>query len=107
MSRKETVTVEAKSDLSGQAATQERVFTIGGATYTLDLTDKEAATFDKNIGRYVAKAGSVSVQPAVLREWAETNGFEVGARGRISSEVLSAYQSAMGASDEADEADSE
>lgn len=94
MSRTITETVEAKSDLSGQAATQVRSFVIDGVAVELDLTDKEAGTFDKAIGRYVTKAHSVVPAPQTLRDWAREAGYEVGERGRLSADLREAFLAA-------------
>jgi ribosomal protein L13 len=36
---------------------------------------------------------SYTVQTSEIREWARANGFEVGARGRFSAEILTAFGS--------------
>lgn len=37
------------------------------------------------------RAGKFSAQPSAIREWAEDNGHQVGARGRFRQDVLDAY----------------
>lgn len=94
MSKIVTESITAKSDLTGQVATQSRGFTLDGVTYELDLTDKEAGKFDDTLERYTRKASIVNVDPGVLREWAKTHGYDVGQRGRIGAPVLEAFAAA-------------
>lgn len=97
-----TETVTLTSDLSGKEATAERVLVVDGQGVHLDLTDKEAEIFDKAMSRYLEKGQPVKRGSGVskdktaslIREWANGNGFEVGARGRISAEVREAYAAA-------------
>lgn len=95
-----TELVEAKSDLTGKAASETRKFALGGVSYSLDLTEQEAGVFDRTIGKYTAKASVVSVNPNTLREWARSNGFEVGERGRLSAELREAFEAAKDGSPE-------
>jgi len=86
-------------------------FSIDGANYEIDLSAENAAAlrdvFEKYVtaGRRVrrdANAGSAS--PArgksdperlkAIREWAAENGHEVSPRGRISAQVVEAYDAA-------------
>lgn len=99
------------SDLSGDeiaAGKGETVeFSYRGSTYTIDLTDKEAAGFDKAIAMYVehatktggrrrtSSAGSKSDYNAKdVRAWAKARGMDVPERGRIPGDVVEQYNSA-------------
>lgn len=82
-------------------------FSLEGRTYEIDLSD---ANVDKlrsalapfiSAGRSVAGSGrtsggsrrsrSNSGDLAAIRSWAQSNGYSVGDRGRISAEVREAY----------------
>jgi DNA polymerase III subunit epsilon len=38
-------------------------------------------------------AEAITADPALVRQWARTNGYEVGDRGRLPREILDAYNS--------------
>lgn len=94
----------------GQGRTIE--FSFDGTSYTIDLSDKNAAAFEKAVAKYVEAAtrtgraarGSVTaihrgrknedVDNTAVRKWAESNGYEVSARGRIKAEVIEAFRAA-------------
>lgn len=99
------------SDLSGDeiaAGKGETVeFSYRGNTYSIDLTDKEAAGFDKAIAMYLehatkaggrrktSTAGPKSDYNAKdVRAWAKTQGMDVPERGRIPGDVLEQYRAA-------------
>jgi hypothetical protein len=112
--------VQLVSDLSGdemQAGQGRTVaFSVDGTSYTIDLTDKEAAGFDKALAIYIehatrtggasgggrkrsssgSKAGSGRSKDelANIRAWAQSNGHQVSERGRIKQDVLDAYHAA-------------
>lgn len=86
-------------------------FAWGGYAYTIDLSNKNIAKFEKAIAPYVdaatrvGKASNVTplrrsrkndeVDTASVRAWAASNGYDVSPRGRIKAEVLEAYRAAM------------
>lgn len=39
---------------------------------------------------------NVDLSPSVIRAWAKDAGYQVGARGRLSAEIVTAYRSANG-----------
>lgn len=102
------------SDLSGSeiATGGETIsFAVRGVNYEIDLTDKEAAGFDKVIATYVDHArrlggrrtsgrpgrGRADKAPvAAMRQWAKDNGYQVSDRGRISAAVQDAFHQANG-----------
>jgi hypothetical protein len=105
------VITQLVSDLSGDeiadgtGATIE--FSYRGASYSIDLTDKEAAGFDKAIGTYLehatktggrrksASAGSKSDYSAKeVRIWAKAQGIDVPERGRIPGDIVQRYKAA-------------
>ena len=112
--------VQLVSDLSGdemqdgEGRTVE--FSVDGTSYTIDLTDKEAAGFDKALAMYIEHATKTSGgtaggrkrsstggesgssrskdELANIRAWAQENGHQVSERGRIKQDVLDAYHAA-------------
>jgi hypothetical protein len=102
--------VELTDDLDGSPATRTIEFTIDGVERTLDLNDKNAAKFEKAVAPFVEAARTlitrgkrrsrstktVSSKRDVhrVREWAQQNGFEISARGRIPRNVVEAYEAA-------------
>ncbi|MGL4306173.1 MAG: histone-like nucleoid-structuring protein Lsr2 [Mycobacteriaceae bacterium] len=89
-------------------------FSVNGVEYTIDLNDKNAIEFHRKLDYYIQfstkvggrkkrplPAGSVAPptkrdpeQTKAIREWANSNGYEVSARGRIPAEIEEAFDSA-------------
>lgn len=108
------VILQLVSDLSGKDINDgegETVkFSIGSASYEMDLTEAEAGQFydavkkytdvaTKTGGRGVRTGGgsrpkSANNQTQAIRAWARENGREVSERGRISKDVQDAYNAA-------------
>jgi hypothetical protein len=101
------VITQLVSDLSGDeiaAGKGESIeFSYRGASYSIDLTDKEAAGFDKAIALYLEhatktggrrrSAGSKGDYSAKdVRVWAKGQGIDVPERGRIPGEILEQYK---------------
>lgn len=104
------------SDLSGDEVVDGKgetvEFAYRGTRYTIDLTDKEAAGFDRAMAMYIEHATQVggARKSAVssprssagrsrgelqnIRAWARDNGYEVSERGRIKADVVAAYHAA-------------
>lgn len=92
------------SDLSGseiQGETPTLRFSVGGATYEIDLTAAEQDQFRAALEPYIAagrkapgrrKSGGPS--PKDVRAWAIQNGHDIPSRGRIPGAVLEAYAAA-------------
>lgn len=96
-------------DIDGSEATQTVEFSLSGASYSIDLSDANAAKLEAALKPYIDKAERVRGQrrPAVrrsasragqgtseIRDWARRNGFAVSDRGRIPANVLEAYNAA-------------
>lgn len=105
MARK--VAVELLDDLDQSPASQTVSFGYQGRDYEIDLNDKNAARFEKLLSTYIEagrRAGGrrrAAVQTsqsngdaAKIRAWAIENGYEVSARGRVSAEIVAAYNAA-------------
>ena len=86
-------------------------FSLDGVSYTIDLTSDHAEEFRSSLSPYVnaarkadvavrAKASTPSGPRApkgdlkAIRDWANENGYTVSSRGRIPSEVSTAYAAA-------------
>lgn len=99
------------SDLSGQELGEDGQtvkFGFLGVEYEIDLSQEEADEFAGVMERYVgsgrrvagrrqrgsATAGGRAGDLASIRSWAKENGYQVSSRGRISQEVVDAYQAA-------------
>ncbi len=116
-------TVSLVDDLDGTVAAETVAFSLDGANYEIDLTDKNAKKLREGLanfigharridgGRRVATARGAKAKPAkatksasrtapdreqtaAIREWARTAGWEVSERGRLSAAVLDAFEAA-------------
>jgi hypothetical protein len=103
--------VQLIDDLDGGPATETVNFALDGATYEIDLSDKNAARLRDALAQYVGNARRASrggrsaaggsgrrtisrgdrEQTQAIREWARKNGHKVGEKGRIPASVLQAY----------------
>ena len=115
MARKTTIVLE--DDLTGEILEEGRgetvTFGLDGAQYEIDLSGDNSAEFRQALKRYVdagRKVGSArrrSTSPSsgaserrnreetgAIRAWAQENGHQISARGRIPASVLQAYEAA-------------
>lgn len=83
-------------------------FSLEGRNYEIDLTDANAEKLRAALAPFIAAgrsvAGSRGAAPrrsrsasgdlAAIRSWAQSQGYTVGDRGRISSEIRDAYDRA-------------
>jgi hypothetical protein len=100
-------------DLEGGDADETVHFGLDGATYEIDLAEKNAHTLRGALAPFVAAArrsggrttrrrstASGTAQSrsrddtAAIREWARTHGHTVSERGRIAATVIDAYNKA-------------
>ncbi|NOJ63905.1 MULTISPECIES: histone-like nucleoid-structuring protein Lsr2 [unclassified Arthrobacter] len=107
------VQVQLIDDLNGQKAQETVSFGIDGTKYEIDLTTQNAAQLRSILSDYVdqgRKAASdnrgQNMQQGLstthgkpqriqqVRQWAQTNGFNPGTRGRIPYSILEAYNNA-------------
>lgn len=112
MARKVVVSLIDDFDATSEAD-ETITFGINGVTYEIDLSDTNATklreTFDqwlpyaRRIGRTKTPTGrSTAKTPAPIRRndltdiraWASKNGHTVSTRGRISADVIAAYDAA-------------
>jgi hypothetical protein len=103
--------VRLVDDLDGGEAAESVAFSIDGKSYEIDLSEKHAAALRGAFAPFIgsarrggggspvatrlkasARAGRSREETAAIREWANANGHEVSARGRIPSTVIEAYE---------------
>jgi hypothetical protein len=107
------VRVEILDDLDGSAAGQTVPFSLDGVSYEIDLSDTNAAVLRDGFARFITAGRRVggrklrvaTGQPATVttthrepnhqnRTWAKANSYTVSERGRLSSEVITAFEQA-------------
>jgi len=80
-------------------------FSMEGVEYEIDLSPANVDSLRSLLAPFIevarpisaedprpASRAAVSAERRAIRDWALANGFEVSSRGRISDEVLSAYE---------------
>jgi hypothetical protein len=113
-------TVTLVDDLDGSEAVESVAFALDGVSYEIDLSEDNAEKLRDALAGYVAGARRVDgnrragraraakpakaargsrtapdrEQTAAIREWARANGYEVSERGRLSANVLAAFEAA-------------
>ena len=105
------VQVILTDDLDGGEADESVQFAIDGVSYEIDLSEANAEALREALAPYLEAARrvggrssrrSTAARPAAgertdlsdLRSWAREHGYQVSDRGRVSSEVRSAYEAA-------------
>lgn len=103
------VQVQLLDDITGEEAAETIRFGLDGVSYEIDLTTDNARKLRKELAVYLAKgrkvrgrsvASQTRSKPSpkdetrVIREWAEKNGYNPSSRGRISANIIEAYQAA-------------
>ncbi len=101
------VNIVLVDDIDGSDASQTVSFGLDGATYEIDLNDKNASKLRDALAGYVGHARKVTTSrgrkartttsgPSAreLRDWARSNGFKVSDRGRVPAEVREAFDAA-------------
>jgi hypothetical protein len=107
--------VQLTDDLDGKAIAEgkgETVrFGVDGQDYEIDLSEKNAQALRDVIGKYVAAGRRVGggsrggrsrgaaartrdYDPKAVRAWAEAQGLEVSARGRVPADLVTRFQEA-------------
>src|SRR5438270_12690730 len=102
-------------DLDGSEATHTLNYVIDGQEYEIDLSEDNVQRFHEALEPFVSKGRQVQRQASgrrsrgdgrrrgggsgrddipQIRAWAEANGHEVSARGRIKKEVIDTYDEA-------------
>jgi Lsr2 len=102
------VHIVLEDDLDQSEATQTVSFALDGASYEIDLNDKNAAALRDALATYIGhgrkvtaaarrgrRGGATEAHSAKeIRDWARTNGHDVPDRGRIPSQVREAFDAA-------------
>ncbi|QWF80984.1 histone-like nucleoid-structuring protein Lsr2 [Amycolatopsis sp. CA-230715] len=121
------VLVEILDDIDGTEASQTVPFALDGVSYEIDLSDDNAAALRGEFESYIAAArrtGGRKVRLATgqsaagggsattsstdrernrqIRAWAQDNGYDIAERGRLSAEIINAYDEAQQAEAEAE-----
>jgi hypothetical protein len=98
-------------DVDGGTAVETVTFALDGSAYEIDLSAKNAQQLRESFTRWTPharKSGRTARSGAPVRaarpsggpdlndvrSWARDNGFQVSDRGRISTQVMDAYQAA-------------
>lgn len=103
-------------DVDGGEADETVTFSLDGVNYEIDLSEANAESLRDSLGEWLgharrvggrasgrarsggrakaAAASAVKTDLSAVRSWARDNGYRVSDRGRVSSEVLAAYESA-------------
>ncbi|WP_437770599.1 histone-like nucleoid-structuring protein Lsr2 [Arthrobacter sp. KNU40] len=106
---KETITI-IRDDLDGSENAKSYKFGWGDNQYEIDLSEKNAKELQDFLGKYIGVAAKVTARlprsagsPAPksnreelqkIRSWALGQGLNVSPRGRISGDVIKAYEAA-------------
>jgi len=101
-------------DVDGTEANETVTFGLDGVSYEIDLSDSNAASLRQALAGWVGNARKVGGRSAArgrtggrqraasdgkadlaaVRAWARENGFTISDRGRVSKDVLEAYNTA-------------
>jgi hypothetical protein len=112
VSMAQKVQVLLVDDISGAEAAESVSFSLDGVSYEIDLTAANAKKLRDDFASWVGHArrsggrkssrrgttagGVRRGDLSAVREWARNNGHKVSDRGRISADVLAAYDKANG-----------
>jgi hypothetical protein len=102
------VNVVLIDDIDGSEAQETVSFALDGKEYAIDLNAKNAKKLRDALAPFVgharretssrrrsrSAAAAAKGSAAEIREWARANGYDVPARGRVSSEVRAAWEAA-------------
>ena len=102
------VDIRLEDDLTGGSAEETVHFGLDGRAYEIDLNAKHAATFRKQLGAFIEHARPArgrrhrtSTRTAAsrdrsraIRKWADHEGLEVAAHGRLPADVIAEYERA-------------
>ena len=101
------VTVQLVDDLNGEEASETVEFGIDGKYYAIDLGHANASKLRSIVQPYLlnarkagggvrrqARPATDRAQNTAVREWARNQGVPINNRGRISAEVVAAFEAA-------------
>lgn len=96
-------------DVDGKPADETVTFAIDSTYYEIDLSRENARQLREDLSKWITNARKVPARgrgrrsaasqatkgdSALVRKWAEANGYKVSPRGRISAEIRAAYEAA-------------
>jgi hypothetical protein len=114
----ERIYVQVVDDIDGKVLREgegETIhFSVDGVSYEIDLSVKHAREFRKSMSPYTSSATRINgkrrggktsshqekptridpFQSKHIRQWANANGYSIGKKGRIPTNVLNAYNAA-------------
>ena len=89
-------------DIDGSKADVTIKYSFDGANYEVDLTDDHAEDFREHMQEWLDRSRRIGVahnsqrgantETAKIREWARGQGMEVPNRGRLSEDIMKAYE---------------
>lgn len=104
------VQVQLIDDLNGEEAHETVRFGLEGTDYEIDLTSENAEKLRSVLSEYVEKgrkaggkrgqaspkktSGNKRENTQEIRQWAQENGYNPSARGRINQTIVDAYNQA-------------
>ena len=102
------ITVALEDDLEGGPADQTLRFGLGGSEYEIDLNNKNATRFRKQLAPFIehargqgraqrrrsARTTSSRARSGDIRAWAQEKGIPISERGRIPASVVDRYEAA-------------
>jgi Lsr2 len=95
-----------QDDIDGTAATETVRFALDGVEWEIDLSERNANRLRNSLSVFIAHgrkvggkrgpkpASSTQTDSQAVRKWAQANGIEVSARGRIPAQVVERYRAA-------------
>ncbi|WP_425308101.1 Lsr2 family protein [Ammonicoccus fulvus] len=102
------VQVILEDDIDGSTADETIRFGLDGVDYEIDLSEANAEKLRSDLAQWVgharrlsrgrstaSAAGRKAGSPTEIRAWAQANGIEVNARGRVPASVREAYEAAV------------
>ncbi len=97
-------------DIDGAEANETVSFSFRGVAYEIDLTEEHAKELEADFSKWIEAARRVggrttraaratkskgSSKAGEIRAWAQSQGIAVNERGRISADIVAAYEAAQ------------
>ncbi|MEJ5928810.1 Lsr2 family protein [Corynebacterium sp. H128] len=105
MARREVI--QFFDDLDNSPLTKDEVnvikFSVNGNSYIMDLSEQNAKTFHAALAPFIevarkdtntARKTANNPDPKAVREWAQSQGIEVAARGKLANDIIEKYLAA-------------
>ena len=90
-----------QDDIDGSDASETVRFALDGVEWEIDLSDRNANRLRNSLSVFIANgrrgrkpASSTQTDSQAVRKWAQANGIEVSARGRIPTQIVERYRAA-------------